>query len=76
MNNTSKVYTPTIVKEPAPLIHRPIVAPEVVSKPQNQPQVNDMYLTKEENEEGTIWHLNIVSVNEREYKYRLDVYWN
>ena len=74
MNNTSKVYTPIIVKEPAPLVHRPTAATEVVSK--SQPQVNDMYLTKEENEEGTIWHLNIVSDNEREYKYRLDVYWN
>ena len=74
MNNTSKVYTPIIVKEPAPLVHRPIAATEVVSK--SQPQVNDMYLTKEENEEGTIWHLNIVSDNEREYKYRLEVYWN
>ena len=74
MNNTSKVYTPIIVKEPAPLVHRPIAATEVVSK--SQPQVNDMYLTKEENEEGTTWHLNIVSDNEREYKYRLEVYWN
>ena len=67
MNSTSKVYTPIIVKDPPPP-----VAPEVESKP--PPQVNDMYLTREETEEGTIWHLNIVTVNEQEYKYRLDVY--
>lgn len=74
MNNTRKVYTPIIVKELAPPVYRPPVATEVESKP--PPQVNDMYLTREETEEGTIWHLNIVSDNEQEYKYRLDVYWN
>ena len=76
MNNTSKVYTPIIVKEPAPLVHRPIVAPEIVSKSQNQPQVNDMYLTKEETEEGTTWRLNIVSDNEQTYEYILYVNWD
>ena len=74
MNSTSKVYTPIIVKDPPPPVYRPPVVPQAVSKP--PPQVNDMYLTREETEEGTIWHLNIVSDNEQEYKYRLDVYWN
>jgi hypothetical protein len=74
MNNTSKVYTPTIVKELAPPIYRPPVIPEAVSNP--PPQVNDMYLTKEETEEGTIWRLNVVSDNEQEYEYRLYVHWD
>jgi len=73
MNSPSKVYTPIIVKDPPPPVYRPPVAPEVESKP--PPQVNDMYLTREETEEGITWHLNIVTVNEQEYKYRLDVYW-
>lgn len=74
MNNTSKVYTPIIVKEPVPPVYRPSVEHEVVSKP--PPQVNDMYLTKEETEEGTIWRLNIVSDNEQEYEYKLYVHWD
>jgi hypothetical protein len=75
MNSTSKVYTPIIVKDPPPPIYRPpVVVQEVTSK--SPPQVNDMYLTREETEEGTIWHLNIVSDNEQEYKYRLHVDWN
>jgi hypothetical protein len=75
MTSTSKVYTPTIVKELAPPIYRPpVVVEEATSK--SPPQVNDMYLTKEETEEGTIWNLNIVSDNEQEYKYRLYVNWD
>jgi hypothetical protein len=68
MNSTSKVYTPIIVKDPPP--------PVALENGSTPPQVNDMYLTREETEEGTIWHLNIVSNDEQEYKYRLDVYWN
>lgn len=74
MNSTSKVYTPIVVKDLPPPVYRPPEAPEVVSKP--PPQVNDMYLTKEETEEGTIWRLNIVSSNEQEYEYRLYVNWD
>lgn len=74
MNNTSKVYTPTIVKDLAPPIYKPPMVPKVESKPPFQ--VNDMYLTREETEEGTIWNLNIVSDDEQEYKYKLYVQWN
>ena len=74
MNSTSKVYTPIIVKDPPPPVYRPPVDLKVGSKP--PPQVNDMYLTKEETEEGTTWRLNIVSDNEQTYEYILYVNWD
>ncbi len=74
MNNTSKVYTPIIVKDPPPPVYRPPVDLKVGPKP--PPQVNDMYLTKEETEEGTTWRLNIVSDNEQTYEYILYVNWD
>lgn len=74
MNNTNAVYTPIIVKEPAPPVYIPPVVPEVGSKP--PPQVNDMYLTREETEAGTVWKLNVVSDDEQEYEYTLYVHWD
>jgi len=70
--STNKVYVPKIVEDSSTPVYKPTVVTEINSTPQLQ--VSDMYLTKEETEQGTIWYLNVI-IFEQEYKYRLVVHY-
>lgn len=70
MTSTSKVYTPTIVKELAPPVYRP----PIMDEPVNQPSVSIVNTyTKSFEEDGVlVWYLYLVNYDEQVFRYRLD----
>ena len=76
MINTNAVYTPKVVNDLSTPVYRPpAVNTNLISNPQFI--VDNMYLTKQDTEEGiTNWYLNVVNNYGQEFIYRLDVHYS